>query len=131
MSKKDLEIGLELGKGGHPVGRDPARMAQEELKALGHEPRPLLAVIRKYCLKCVGSPSEVRLCPSRKCELWPYRFGKNPFRSPVTEKQRAASQRNAKKLHRRAEKPVDGTDASDESGGSATPRSRRDETATE
>lgn len=37
--------------------------------------------IRAFCLDCVGgSVQEVRLCPAKKCALYPYRFGKNPFK---------------------------------------------------
>ena len=42
--------------------------------------RPLKA-IRAKCLDCVcGNANEVRLCPSKDCTLWPYRFGHNPSR---------------------------------------------------
>lgn len=51
--------------------------------------------IRAFCLGCVGnSPNEVKLCPSEKCPLHPFRFGKNPYRTTVkrelTDEQRAA-----------------------------------------
>ncbi|MBL7066588.1 MAG: hypothetical protein ISS29_01835 [Candidatus Marinimicrobia bacterium] len=32
-------------------------------------------VIRKYCLECVGSPSEVKNCPDLDCSLYLFRFG--------------------------------------------------------
>ena len=35
-------------------------------------------VIRKYCLECVGSPSEVKNCTDLKCPLYRYRFGYTP-----------------------------------------------------
>ncbi|WP_292465915.1 hypothetical protein [Methanolobus sp.] len=39
----------------------------------------ILQTIRKHCLECVcGSPMEVELCTSENCELYPYRFGKDP-----------------------------------------------------
>lgn len=47
--------------------------------------------IRAFCLNCCGeSASEVKLCPSIRCALYPFRFGKNPFRSKreMTEEQR-------------------------------------------
>jgi len=31
-------------------------------------------VIRKYCLECVGSPSEVKNCTDLDCPLYPYRL---------------------------------------------------------
>ena len=50
-------------------------------------------VIREKCLDCCcGSIKQVELCPCESnCPLWPYRFGKNPFRKKVTrtEEQKA------------------------------------------
>lgn len=41
--------------------------------------RPLQA-IRAKCIDCSGGDlGSVRLCPSRDCELFPFRMGKNPF----------------------------------------------------
>ena len=40
--------------------------------------------IRAKCLDCCSDqPSEVRLCPSEDCALWPYRMGHNPARSGI------------------------------------------------
>lgn len=40
-----------------------------------------LKAIRKKCLECCcGQYKEVRLCPSKDCSLYPFRFGKNPNR---------------------------------------------------
>ena len=37
--------------------------------------------IRAFCLECSGdSPSEVKSCPRDVCPLYPFRFGKNPYR---------------------------------------------------
>ena len=50
-------------------------------------------VIRAYCLECSnGQPSEVKHCPVVRCPLFPFRFGKNPFRQKkeMTEEQRKA-----------------------------------------
>lgn len=49
--------------------------------------------IRAYCLGCSdGSAEEVKLCPITNCELYPFRFGKNPFSTRTwTEEQRAAN----------------------------------------
>ena len=43
-----------------------------------------LRTIRKYCVAhcCLGQPSEVRLCPSKDCWLYPYRFGHKPKSGP-------------------------------------------------
>ena len=41
-----------------------------------------LKAIRAYCLWCcLDSRSEVKLCPSQSCALWPYRLGHNPKRA--------------------------------------------------
>ena len=38
--------------------------------------------IRAKCLDCVcGSSNEVAMCPCVDCALYPFRFGKNPYRS--------------------------------------------------
>ena len=35
--------------------------------------------IRAFCLECCGgSSNEVKLCISKNCALYPFRFGKNP-----------------------------------------------------
>ena len=40
----------------------------------------ILRAIRQKCLDCsVDQPSEVRLCPATACELWSYRFGRDPL----------------------------------------------------
>jgi hypothetical protein len=37
--------------------------------------------IRAFCLGCSGdSTAEVKKCPVEKCPLYPFRFGKNPYR---------------------------------------------------
>ena len=43
--------------------------------------------IRSYCLyMCMdGQKTEVRLCPSIKCDLWLYRKGKRPDLADLTE----------------------------------------------
>jgi hypothetical protein len=51
-----------------------------EAEAHGHVKRPILKAIRAHCLDCcVGQAPEVRKCAHKKCNLWPYRTGKNPF----------------------------------------------------
>lgn len=40
-----------------------------------------IKAIRAKCLDCSNySTKEVRLCPIETCALYPFRFGKNPFR---------------------------------------------------
>lgn len=37
--------------------------------------------IRAFCMECSnGQTSEVTACPVYKCPLYPFRFGKNPYR---------------------------------------------------
>lgn len=39
--------------------------------------------IRAKCLDCSGgSYKEVDRCHLEHCDLWPFRFGKNPYRKP-------------------------------------------------
>lgn len=60
--------------------------------------------IRAYCIGCVGSSYEVKNCPEEECELWSFRFGKNPFRAKreLTEEQkRAVAERFAKARERK------------------------------
>lgn len=50
--------------------------------------------IRAKCLDCCCSQlREVELCPSERCPLWPFRFGRNPYRTKreLTEEQRVAA----------------------------------------
>lgn len=52
-----------------------------------------LKAIRAHCLECAGTTNEVSLCPIEGCPLYPFRFGKNPFRQKreMTEEQRIAA----------------------------------------
>lgn len=50
-----------------------------------------LQIIRLHCLDCAnGSSLEVEKCPCEACKLWPYRFGRNPYRAKrvLSEEQR-------------------------------------------
>jgi hypothetical protein len=39
----------------------------------------ILKAIRRKCTDCSGGQSsEVKLCPVRRCELWPFRLGIDP-----------------------------------------------------
>ncbi len=56
-------------------------------------PRSPLKAIRAKCLDCsCGSSNEVKFCPVTKCALYPFRFGKNPYRKhrEYTEEERKA-----------------------------------------
>lgn len=52
-----------------------------------------LKAIRANCLDCVGTAHEVKICVCTSCPLYPFRFGKNPFRKKreMTDEQRAAA----------------------------------------
>lgn len=48
--------------------------------------------IREHCVDCCGgSSNEVKLCTVEKCALFPFRFGKNPYRTKreFTDEQKA------------------------------------------
>lgn len=52
-----------------------------------------LKAIREKCIECCcGSSTEVKECTAQKCPIYPYRFGKNPFRQKreMTEEQKKA-----------------------------------------
>lgn len=56
-------------------------LSKEDFRKLGHKQRPLLKVMRAFCMDCMGgSMSEIKKCTSIGCDLWPYRMGKDPFR---------------------------------------------------
>lgn len=61
-------------------------------------PSPLKS-IRAYCLGCCyGSAEEVKLCPITNCELYPFRFGKNPYHTAtITEEHREKLRQNAQR----------------------------------
>lgn len=58
--------------------------------------------IRAKCLECsCGKATEVRACPITDCPLFPFRFGKNPYRKPISEERRQILSERAKKLFSR------------------------------
>ena len=43
----------------------------------------LLKTIRAKCLDCCcNQAAEVKLCPSEDCPHWPFRLGKDPYKTP-------------------------------------------------
>lgn len=87
--KRNRNIGLEC-RDGYDVGRDPHNMSAAELEDLGHSRVSPLRALRLKCLDCCnGSPQEVRLCTVVDCPSWPFRMGKNPWRAPLSEADRA------------------------------------------
>ena len=76
------------------VGRDPREMTPDELIAMGHEQMSPMQAIRAKCLDCAGSSDEVRKCVAVVCPSWPYRMGRNPWRT-ISEGRREAGRRLA------------------------------------
>lgn len=57
--------------------------------------------IRLKCMDCSGGKmNEVEKCPCDQCALWPFRFGKNPFRTKreLSEEQRKAAAERLRKI---------------------------------
>jgi hypothetical protein len=45
--------------------------------------------IRKFCLVCLGgSTDEIKNCTDTTCCLFPFRFGKDPGRKPMSDERR-------------------------------------------
>ena len=60
-----------------------------------------IKAIRAKCLECsCDSPAEGAQCPVTKCALYPFRFGKNPYRTP-----REMTPEQKKKMAERLHKP--------------------------
>ncbi len=77
--------------GGQLIGRDPAEGSPAVLRDCYSIENPVKA-IRARCLDCcAGSPMEVRKCSAIKCASWPFRQGRNPFRTKrvISEAERA------------------------------------------
>lgn len=55
------------------VKREPVPPPEGEKADLGPG-----KAIRAFCLQCVGSSNEVRVCCSYSCALWSHRFGVRP-----------------------------------------------------
>ena len=59
-------------------------------------------VIREKCVDCCcGNMAEVARCTAVNCPLHPWRMGKNPYRKPLTDEQKA--ERRARLLKQREE----------------------------
>lgn len=56
--------------------------------------------IRDKCIDCMcGQANEVKQCSAEHCPLYPFRLGKNPFRTghTLTDEQRARNAENLRK----------------------------------
>ena len=66
---------------GETYGKLPSEVSTGAMQAVGHQPGPLLEIIRAKCLDCCCyQVGEIRKCTAVQCVLWPYRMGSNPFR---------------------------------------------------
>ena len=78
------QFGLEMVEVADRVeirGIDPRRLSKGDLGKIGHKPKPILALVRAFCIQCCGdNVQEVKHCTARACPLWPYRMGENPFK---------------------------------------------------
>ena len=57
-----------------------------------------IKAIRAKCLDCAYTSPEVALCPCTDCPLYPFRFGKNPYRKEKTPEQKAQARESMKRL---------------------------------
>lgn len=67
-----------------------------ETKEFEYKKNPVKA-IREKCVNdcCAGDRKEVENCLSPSCPLYPFRFGKNPYRKEKTEEQKQALRERA------------------------------------
>jgi hypothetical protein len=65
------------------IGRDPRKMTEADLNALGHSKRPLLAAMRQNCIAAV-----FRILDSKEHFVCDGRWLLLPFRNAVPEQER-------------------------------------------
>lgn len=71
------------------------------------KPTNPVKAIRAKCLDCCcGQTKEVELCPCTYCALYPFRFGRNPYRTKreLSEEQRMAAAERLRKAREEAKK---------------------------
>ena len=69
----------------------------ERFKPTKHK-NPVKA-IRLNCLECVGgSPKLVAECASKDCQLYPFRFGVNPYNSRTGRKLKGEAKEKARRI---------------------------------
>jgi len=87
-----LRTSTILEDGGEKIGINPSGISMRDLKGLGGPQKPLRA-IRAHCLECSGDkPAEARKCIATGCNLWSFRFGRNPFHASAKKVKPAALQ---------------------------------------
>ncbi|MGV7222470.1 MAG: hypothetical protein ACQ9MH_13175 [Nitrospinales bacterium] len=62
-----------------PPQEEERLKASRVAPAFKGNPKTPLKAIREFCLKCTGAPKAVKECKSVNCEMFPFRFGKNPY----------------------------------------------------
>jgi|GEM_PF-2203975 hypothetical protein len=98
------KIKAEYVKNGHGVS--PSDLTAEQFNKIGHEKISPMKVIRLKCLDCCcGSPVEVKACVMLDCPLWPFRMGKNIWRTPISDERREALSIRAKALFSKENSP--------------------------
>lgn len=103
-------------KSGHNLTKESREFILDRELANGiYSKRALTKVIRLKCLDCCcGSADEVKKCTCEKtCFLHPFRFGKNPFRTPMPEEQRELASKRAKEMFGKKTSDEDETDTED------------------
>lgn len=74
---------LRTNEDGSTEGVDPRTLPIASL--IGYEPS-LMKAVRKKCIDCSGGEEvEARKCTAVSCDLWPFRMGKNVFRSAMAK----------------------------------------------
>ena len=123
LTQTQRDAGTELGPDGRwPIGRDPRRMSQDELRTMGHQPMPVLAALRARCLDCCANKAgEVRKCISLSCPAWPFRMGTNPWRPSASEAQRAQGRRLGTRMQQKSAATLSFNGPAVEEPGAATP----------
>ncbi len=73
-------------------GRCEASYAYREESAMTDKITSPIKAIRAKCLECSCTANEVKMCPITDCALYPFRYGKNPYRTKreLTGEQKAA-----------------------------------------
>lgn len=74
------------------LATDPRDLTPEDMRRLGVERTSRANAIRRMCLQCMGgSHLAVRECESGGCPLFWFRTNYDPWRTPMSEEQRAAA----------------------------------------
>ena len=75
-------------------------MAKFEDTEHGRKYKSPMKAIRANCLDCCnGSPKDVKECDVKNCDLYAYRFGKNPFsKRKMSDKQKEAASKRFKQM---------------------------------